>query len=93
MVAYSSVSHMGYVLLVMAAAISSSNAGAQAGMNGAVMQMFNHGTITAMLFILVGVVYDRTHHRWIEYPRDYQDSELAGKVAFGGIGFKVPIYT
>ena len=59
MVAYSSVSHMGYVLLGMAAAISSSNAGAQAGMNGAVMQMFNHGTITAMLFILVGVVYDR----------------------------------
>jgi len=93
MVAYSSVSHMGYVLLGMAAAISSSNAGAQAGMNGAVMQMFNHGTITAMLFILVGVVYDRTHHRWIEYPRDYQDSELAGKVAFGGIGIKVPIYT
>ena len=93
MVAYSSVSHMGYVLLGMAAAISSSNAGAQAGMNGAVMQMFNHGTITAMLFILVGVVYDRAHHRWIEYPRDYQDSELAGKVAFGGIGIKVPIYT
>jgi NADH-quinone oxidoreductase subunit M len=50
MVAYSSVSHMGYVRLGMAAAISDSPAGAQAGMNGALMQMFNHGTITAMLF-------------------------------------------
>ena len=55
MVAYSSVSHMGYVLLGMAAIVSQSPAGAQAGMNGAVMQMFNHGTITAMLFLLVGV--------------------------------------
>ncbi|MBC8479049.1 MAG: NADH-quinone oxidoreductase subunit M, partial [FCB group bacterium] len=51
MVAYSSVSHMGYVLLGMAAVISTNTAGAQAGMNGALMQMFNHGTITAMLFL------------------------------------------
>ena len=49
MVAYSSISHMGYVLLGMAAIVSTSAAGAQAGMNGAVMQMFNHGVITAML--------------------------------------------
>ena len=54
MVAYSSVSHMGYVLLGMSAAVSPSLAGAEAGLNGAVMQMFNHGTITAMLFLLVG---------------------------------------
>ena len=93
MVAYSSVSHMGYVLLGMAAAISTSDAGAQAGMNGALMQMFNHGTITAMLFLLVGVLYDRAHHRWIVYPNDYQDADLAGTPGFGGIGVKIPVYT
>ena len=67
MVAYSSVSHMGYVLLGMASVVSTSTAGAQAGLNGAVMQMFNHGTITAMLFLLVGVLYDReAPFDWIE---------------------------
>ena len=71
MVAYSSVSHMGYVLLGMAAVVSSSQSGAEAGMNGAVMQMFNHGTITAMLFLLVGVLYDQAHHRWIIYQDNY----------------------
>ena len=49
------------------------------GMNGAVMQMFNHGTGTAMLFLLVGVIYDRAHHRDID--------------GFGGLGVKMPIYT
>ncbi len=93
MVAYSSVSHMGYVLLGMSAAVSSSPAGAQAGMNGALMQMFNHGTITAMLFLLVGMIYERAHHRWIVYPDKYEKPELAGKIAFGGIGSQMPIYT
>jgi len=58
LVAYSSISHMGYVLLGMSAMTP-------AGINGAVFQMFNHGTITAMLFLLVGVIYDRAHHREI----------------------------
>jgi len=71
LVAYSSISHMGYVLLGMSALTP-------AGINGAVLQMFNHGTITAMLFLLVGVVYDRAHHR-----------EING---FGGIGAVVPRY-
>jgi NADH-quinone oxidoreductase subunit M len=93
MVAYSSVSHMGYVLLGMAAVISDSSAGAQAGLNGALMQMFNHGTITAMLFLLVGMIYERTHHRWIVFPDDYEKPELAGELGFGGIGSKIPIYT
>src|SRR5689334_17062707 len=48
LVAYSSISHMGYVMLGMAAFTSQ-------GINGAVLQMFNHGTVTAMLFLLVGV--------------------------------------
>ena len=93
MVAYSSVSHMGYVLLGMAAVISNSPAGAQAGLNGALMQMFNHGTITAMLFLLVGMIYERAHHRWIVFPNDYEKPELAGELGFGGIGTKMPLYT
>ncbi len=56
MVAYSSVSHMGYVLLGLSALTPE-------GVNGAVLQMFNHGTISAMMFLLVGVMYDQVHHR------------------------------
>ncbi len=71
MVAYSSVSHMGFVLLGMSTFTD-------AGMNGALFQMFSHGMITAMLFLLVGVIYDRAHHR-----------EIAG---FGGLAVKMPIF-
>ena len=52
---------------------------AQAGVGGAIFQMFNHGTISAMLFILVGVIYERAHHRDIE--------------GFGGLASQMPIYT
>ncbi len=64
MIAYSSVSHMGFVLLGMASLNTM-------GISGAVLQMFNHGTITAMLFLLVGVVYDRTHTRGLEDLADW----------------------
>jgi NADH-quinone oxidoreductase subunit M len=72
LVAYSSVSHMGYVMLGMAALTPQ-------GINGAVLQMFNHGTVTAMLFLLVGVIYDRAHHRNID--------------GFGGLASVMPVYT
>ncbi|RMF22537.1 MAG: NADH-quinone oxidoreductase subunit M, partial [Deltaproteobacteria bacterium] len=72
LVAYSSISHMGYVMLGMATLTAQ-------GINGAVFQMFNHGTITAMLFLLVGVVYDRAHHREID--------------GFGGLASVMPVYT
>ncbi|MCF7804790.1 MAG: NADH-quinone oxidoreductase subunit M [Candidatus Marinimicrobia bacterium] len=72
LVAYSSISHMGIVLLGMAAMT-------KAGMSGAIFQMFNHGTITAMLFLSVGVIYDRAHHREID--------------GFGGLASKMPVYT
>jgi NADH-quinone oxidoreductase subunit M len=72
LVAYSSISHMGYVMLGMAAFTPQ-------GINGAVLQMFNHGTITAMLFLLVGVIYDRAHHRDID--------------GFGGLAGIMPVYT
>ena len=93
MVAYSSISHMGYVLLGMAAVVSIDPTGNQAGMNGAVMQMFNHGVITAMLFLLVGMIYERSHHRWIVFPSDYKDKDLAGKLGFGGIANVMPVYS
>ncbi len=72
LVAYSSVSHMGYCMLGLAAITSYS-------LSGCVMQMFNHGTATAMMFMLVGVVYDRAHHRRIN--------------GFGGIAKVMPRYT
>ena len=71
LVAYSSVSHMGYCLLGMAALTPE-------GCSGAVVQMFNHGTITSMLFLLVGVLYDRAH------TRDLQ--------RFGGVAEQMPRY-
>jgi NADH-quinone oxidoreductase subunit M len=71
LVAYSSISHMGYVMLGMAALTPE-------GMNAAALQMFNHGTITAMLFLLVGVIYDRAHHREID--------------GFGGLANNMTVY-
>ena len=93
MVAYSSISHMGYCLLGMSAVVSTSSAGQTAGLNGAVMQMFNHGTITAMLFFLVGFLYTRAHHRYIVFPANYKDSHLAGKLGFGGLASIMPVYS
>lgn len=71
LIAYSSVSHMGFVLLGIASLTAE-------GITGGVMQMFNHGTITAMLFLIVGVIYDRAHHR-----------EING---FGGLATAMPKY-
>lgn len=71
MVAYSSVSHMGFVILGLSAFTYS-------GMDGALLQMFNHGTITGGLFLLVGVLYDRAHTRDMD--------------SFGGLGARVPVY-
>jgi len=60
MVAYSSVSHMGYVLIGLASM-------QVAGWNGAIFQLFSHGIISALLFFLVGVLYERTHSRNIDH--------------------------
>ncbi len=58
LIAYSSISHMGYVLLGLSAL-------GQVGLTGAGMQMFTHGLITGLLFVVVGMVYDRAHTRQI----------------------------
>lgn len=59
MVAYSSVSHMGFVLLGLASLQG-------IGFSGAVFQLFTHGLISAMLFLLVGVIYDRVQDRQVD---------------------------
>lgn len=83
LIAYSSVSHMGYVMLGLAAAAfalgSKDMLTSQAiAMNGAVFQMFNHGIITGALFFLVGVIYERAHTRDLK--------------AFGGLASRVPYF-
>ncbi len=86
LVAYSSIGHMGFVLLGLASFTS-------AGVNGAIFQMLSHGLLSGMLFLVVGVLYERAHHRYIVYPDDYEDPELAGKLSFGGLGIQMPVYT
>jgi NADH-quinone oxidoreductase subunit M len=63
LVAYSSISHMGYVILGIAVWSSASPQYWAWGMNGAMFQMIAHGITSAGMFFLVGVIYDRAHHR------------------------------
>jgi NADH-quinone oxidoreductase subunit M len=72
LVAYSSVSHMGYVMI----GIFAMNAH---GVTGAVYQMLNHGISTGALFLLVGMIYERTHSREIS--------------RYGGLAKAMPIFT
>jgi NADH-quinone oxidoreductase subunit M len=58
LIAYSSVSHMGFAMLGIAA-------GTAAGLNGAMAVNISHGLTTGMLFLMIGMVYDRTHTRQI----------------------------
>ena len=79
LVAYSSINHMGFVVLgIAAAAWASGTQDATLALNGAVLQMFNHGLSAAGMFFLVGVIYDRTH------TRNLND--------FGGFYAALPIY-
>jgi len=59
LIAYSSVAHLGYVMLGLFALT-------QASLEGSVLQMVNHGISTGMLFLLFGVIYDRRHTRHID---------------------------
>lgn len=64
LVAYSSVNHMGYAILgILVATMTGDLNDRAAALNGAVLQMFNHGISSAALFFMVGVIYDRTHTR------------------------------
>ncbi|HOX51395.1 MAG TPA: NADH-quinone oxidoreductase subunit M, partial [Fibrobacteria bacterium] len=59
LVAYSSISHMGFCLLGLAS-------GTEQGIAGATFQCVSHGLSASLLFLLVGVVYDRAHHRRVD---------------------------
>lgn len=79
LVAYSSVNHMGFVLLgISAAAAALETEHATIALNGAVLQMFNHGLSAAGMFFLVGVIYERTHTRSLK--------------EYGGLFPLVPVY-
>lgn len=86
LVAYSSVNHMGYVMLGVAAAAflrpgadsASLLVSRTTALNGAVLQMVAHGIITGALFFLVGMIYDRAHIREID--------------GFGGLSKQMPVY-
>ncbi len=71
LIAFSSVSHMGFVTLGIFTLD-------QRGVEGAILQMINHGIVTSALFLCVGMVYERTHTREI---KDY-----------GGVGKAAPVY-
>ncbi len=74
LVAYSSISHMGYVLIAIAA-------GTPLAIDGAIFLMVSHGLISAMLFLMVGVFYDRTHTRELSRLGGmYASLPLAGTV-------------
>ena len=79
LVAYSSINHMGFVLLGIAAAAKAvGTVDATIALNGAVLQMFNHGLSAAGMFFLVGVIYERAHTRDLN--------------AFGGLFPLMPVY-
>ena len=65
LIAYSSVSHMGLVLVGLGSVAVVGGALTDAGLTGAAMQLFTHGTITGLLFVAVGIVYEKTHTRYI----------------------------
>jgi NADH-quinone oxidoreductase subunit M len=81
LVAYSSVSHMGYVVLGIGVwTVFAGNTDSwKLGMNGAMFQMIAHGLSSPGMFFLVGVVYDRVHHRNLDQ--------------FGGLFAKMPVYS
>ncbi|MGE4559983.1 MAG: NADH-quinone oxidoreductase subunit M [Desulfobulbus sp.] len=72
LIAYSSVSHMGFVTLGLFALN-------QRGLEGAILQMVNHGVVTGALFLAVGMIYERTHTR-----------EIA---AYGGLASTMPVFS
>ncbi len=71
LVACSSVSHLGYVVLGMFALT-------KAGVGGSILQMVNHGISTGLLFLLIGMIYERRHTRALDQ--------------FGGIATKMPLF-
>jgi len=72
LIAYSSVSHMGFITLGIFALNTH-------GLEGGILQMVNHGVVTGGLFLMIGIIYERTHSREIAY--------------YGGMAQKLPVYS
>jgi NADH-quinone oxidoreductase subunit M len=82
LVAYSSISHMGYVILGIAVWSATGWKYWSAAMNGAMFQMIAHGITSAGMFFLVGVIYDRAHHRDLNNFRGlYEPMPLYGGIS------------
>jgi len=83
LVAYSSVSHMGYVILGIAVwSVPERSQYWAMGLNGAMFQMIAHGISSAGMFFLVGVIYDRAHHRNLDNFRGlYEPMPLYGGIS------------
>ncbi len=83
LVAYSSISHMGYVILGIAVwPVSGGTQYWDWGVNGAMFQMLAHGISSAGMFFLVGVIYDRAHHRNLDNFRGlYEPMPLYGGIS------------
>ena len=84
LIAYSSVSHMGFVLIGLASLTPE-------GWNGALFQLFSHGILSAMLFLIAGVVYERTHDRRLDSYQGLVNkmpyyTTLTGIAFFGSLG-------
>ena len=84
LVANSSISHMGFVLLGISSVGATAEHLSPVGLTGAAMQLFSHGVVTGLLFVMVGVVYDKTHTRHIP-----DLGGLAGKMPFAAVAFLV----
>jgi NADH-quinone oxidoreductase subunit M len=84
LIAYSSVSHMGIVLLGIGSIGLLRGDFASVGLNGAAMQLFTHGTITGLLFLCVGLIYDKAHTRYIP-----DLGGLAGRMPFIAVAFVI----
>ncbi len=72
LIAYSSVSHMGFITLGIFALNTH-------GLEGGILQMVNHGVVTGGLFLMIGIIYERTHSREIAY--------------YGGMAQRLPVYS
>jgi NADH-quinone oxidoreductase subunit M len=65
LIAFSSISHMGFVLLGVSSVVGVSGTISPLGLTGAALQMFTHGTITGLMFLVVGFLYEKAHTRYI----------------------------
>ena len=84
LIAYSSVSHMGLVMLGIGSVGVAGGTLTVTGLSGAAMQLFTHGTITGLLFLAVGLVYEKAHTRYIP-----DLGGLAGRMPFVAVAMLI----